>query len=89
MLLRRPVRSLGLLDTHEVDEAALRVRAHEVDADPVAHVESLLAPLDAALHRWVEDANPRTLRRRAGDDTVELLSDPAAQEAGLRSRGGA
>src|SRR5262249_45247098 len=70
------------LGTREVDEAALRVRAHEPYAYLVTHVESLLTPLDAALHRGVEDADPRPLRRRAGDDTVELLSDPAAQEAG-------
>ena len=73
------------LDTHEVDEAALRVRVHELHAHPVADVEPLLTTLDATLDRRVEDADPRALGRRAGHDAVELLADAARQETRGRS----
>src|SRR5439155_26782547 len=49
------------------------------------HVEPLLTALDAALHRRVEDADPRALRRGAGHDAVELLADASRQET--RGRG--
>src|SRR5215475_9387655 len=72
-------------ETLEVDEAAFGVGAQQPHAHAVADVEPLLTALDTALYRRVEDADPRALRRSAGNDAVELLTDAARQEA--RGRG--
>ena len=67
-------------DALEVDEAALRVRVNQAHAYAIADVEAFLSALDAPLDRRIEDADPRALRRRAGDDALELLPDAARQQ---------
>src|SRR5262249_55265489 len=64
-----------ILETREIDEAALRVGVDEPHAHPVADVEPLLTSLDPAFHGWVEDTDPRALGGRARDDAVEFLAD--------------
>src|SRR3954471_10260498 len=67
-----PGTSLG---AHKVDEAVLDVHAGELDANVVADVESALAAHHPAFDRRRADAYVSALRRRAGDDPVELLAD--------------
>src|ERR1035441_9207226 len=64
----------------EVDETALDVGADQLHADVVAHVETLEPALQPPFDRRLEDPYPRSLRRGAGDEAVELLSIPAGQE---------
>ena len=46
----------------------------------VAHVETLETALQPPFDRRLENPHPRSLRRGAGDEAVELLSNPAGQE---------
>ena len=64
----------------EIDEAALDVGADELDAHAFADVEPRLAADDAAFDRRRDDAHPRPLVGRAGDDAVEDPADAIGEQ---------
>ena len=64
------------------DGAAFRVGVDKLHAPAVPDIESRGALLDAAPDRQVEDARPRPLGGCAGDDAVEFVADPVAQQTG-------
>jgi len=69
-------------DAREIDEAALRIGAHELHAYTISDVEPGGPLLDPTLDRWIEDARPRPRRGSTGDDAVEFVTDPVAEQAG-------
>ena len=64
----------------EIDEPALHVRADELDVHPIADVETLEPADHPAFHHRLDDAHPRPLLRRAGDDRVEALAEARGEE---------
>jgi len=53
--------ALRTLQPHEVDEAALDIRAGELDPHPVADIQAFEALHDFPLDGWLEDADPSSL----------------------------
>ena len=64
----------------EIDEPSFHVGLEQLDADTVAHIETLEAALQPAFHRRMEEPDPRSLFGSAGDERVERVSDSAGQE---------
>lgn len=65
----------------EVDETTLDVGVDQLDADAVAHVETLESALQPPFGRRLEDPHPRSLRGGAGDQGVESLPNPDKSSA--------
>jgi hypothetical protein len=68
------------LIAREVNEATLDVGADEFDTNAVTHIETLESPLEPSFDWKLAKSHPRSLRRGAGNEGVELLAHPARQE---------
>jgi hypothetical protein len=60
----------------EVDEAALHIRADQSHAEKVADVQTLEAARQSSFNGRMQKTDPRAFDRCAGDNSIELFSNP-------------
>ena len=60
----------------EVDESGLHVRMNKLNTDSVAYIDAMKTLHELAFNGWMGKAHPCAFRRGAGDDSIEIFSDP-------------
>ena len=56
--------------------SALHIRAEQLHAEPAADVHAFMAALQPSFNGRIQEPDPCSFVGRAGNDGVELLSDP-------------
>src|SRR5438067_9730711 len=59
--------------TDKIDESACHVQACELDLDLVAHIDVFVSRQELALDRGLQQTDPGSLFRSAGDQSIEGL----------------
>jgi len=70
----RPLPTLG--HSPEVDKAALHIRADQLHAELVTHIQALETARQSSFNGRMQKTDPRAFRRCAGDNRIELFSNP-------------
>ena len=60
----------------KVDIPPVNIRVHKFYPKSVTHFHTFKSIDEPSFHRGMHKANPRPLDRSAGDDSIELLSNP-------------
>ena len=66
----------SLRDSLKVNKAALHIRVDQLHAEPVADVHALKTTHQSSFNGRMQKTDPRAFHRCAGDNGIELLSDP-------------